>query len=188
MTPPEVLTVTVRMRFWDVYRSMFAVLACSKTPAQWLMSALKNFLFVAVLFFALCYAFCGFRESLPLMVKITVTWAALFMVGFPPIFMLLFPPLLLVFLIVTKHAPLLGKPVVYVFSNDGIHVSMETSGSQVPWSNLSQVRETKRWFLFYVRKNVAFILPKDCFADGADIESLRQLVRASFSGLTAVGG
>jgi hypothetical protein len=180
----DTLKVTVQLTLWERYRSTFAILAGAKNPWQWAISALKNTLLASALFFASCLMLCEKSESYFSIIQRALLWGVLFVIFFSPIFLLVFPFLMLLLLVLTRRA-VLRRPVVYSLSTERIEARAADSESNIAWSTLVMIRETKKSFVFYSAKNRGFVIPKRCFADESEIETLRELIRNSFTGRTA---
>jgi hypothetical protein len=185
MATSDALKVTVQLTFQETYRSIFAIVAGTRKPWQWAVSALKNILFASVLFFVFCLLLCGKTESYISLVRSSLLWGVLFFVVITPAFLLIFPFLMLILLVLTKRASFLRRPVVYSFFKDRIEIKTASAGSAVQWATLVMTRETNQRFLLYFQKYVAFVIPKRCFADESEIAAFRELVRTSFAGPTA---
>jgi hypothetical protein len=185
MTTHDALKFSVQLTFWETHRSIFAIVAGARKPWQWTVSVLKNILFASALFFVFCLLLCGKTESYISLMRSSLLWGVLFFVVFTPAFLLIFPFLMLFLLVLTKRASFLRAPVVYSFFKDRIEIKTAASQSTVQWATLVMTRETKQRFLLYFQKYVAFVIPKRCFADEAEIAAFRELVRACFVGPTA---
>lgn len=60
------------------------------------------------------------------------------------------------------------KPLVYTLDNKQITISQDTNKASYNWSDVYLVEETKKVFLIYAEKRLAFIIPKDEIADLQD--------------------
>ncbi len=65
----------------------------------------------------------------------------------------------------------------YSFSDDDITWEGITARSECSWSTFIEVRETKEFFLFYILKGSARVVPKHAFGSEQEIVEFRELVR-----------
>jgi hypothetical protein len=65
---------------------------------------------------------------------------------------------------------------VYEFDLDGIKISGRAFDLKLKWEALWKVRETKKFFLFFVSPRAAQFLPKRCIVDTEQQSQLRQFV------------
>lgn len=70
----------------------------------------------------------------------------------------------------------------FAFDESGLDVSGPTFFTHNDWSNFQSVIEDIKTFTFCPSNSQMVVVPKRCFADGSQIEALRQLLRAHFSG------
>ncbi len=65
----------------------------------------------------------------------------------------------------------------YDFTESGIEMNSEYSSGKTAWKNIYEILETKSYFLIFISKVQAYILPKRCFTTYEEIVSFRQLLR-----------
>jgi hypothetical protein len=75
-----------------------------------------------------------------------------------------------------------GGPFAYNFSNEVIVYSGPSAHGETQWSAYPWIRETKHQFLLCPQKNLAYPIPKKCFARPVDLESFRDLLRSNHTG------
>lgn len=70
------------------------------------------------------------------------------------------------------------EPIVYTFSEGGIHIKGKSFETELQWPIVYQVKETKRLFLLYQNSLAANIVPKNAFSSKEEISALRKLIAA----------
>ncbi|HXR74824.1 MAG TPA: YcxB family protein [Bryobacteraceae bacterium] len=75
----------------------------------------------------------------------------------------------------------LREPVSQTFSTDGIKSIGPSVSTELQWSVMQTVRETKSQFLLYYAPNQALLVPKRFFTDDAQLASWRDVARAGMS-------
>lgn len=68
------------------------------------------------------------------------------------------------------------EPITYSFDASGIHIKGDSFESDLKWSTIHKVQETKRWFLFYQNNVAANIVPKSSFESQEQLNALRELI------------
>lgn len=68
------------------------------------------------------------------------------------------------------------EPIAYTFSNAGVHVKGKSFESELSWSNMYKIVETKEYFVFYQNNVVANLVPKKSFDSKEQIHALRSLI------------
>ncbi len=68
------------------------------------------------------------------------------------------------------------EPIMYTFSEKGIHVKGKSFESDLNWDVFHKVKETKNIFLFYQNNMAANLVPKTSFTSKDQLNALRQLV------------
>ena len=81
-----------------------------------------------------------------------------------------------------KSSRILQGSVHYAFSEAGIDVTGQGVSGHNDWSNLYKVVETKRALLFYPSKGIFYVIPKRNFADVANLDSMREIIRSRVIG------
>jgi len=70
----------------------------------------------------------------------------------------------------------------FSFDESGLEGSGPTCINRHDWSNFQSVLEDSRMFLLCPSNSQILVVPKRCFANDAQIETLRQLLRSHFTG------
>ena len=70
----------------------------------------------------------------------------------------------------------LHEPIVYTFTQTGIHIKGRTFESDLHWEVVHKVKETKNLFLFYQNNLAANLVPKTAFSSKDQIIALRELI------------
>ena len=65
----------------------------------------------------------------------------------------------------------------YRFSPAALEISSEVRSGWLPWEAISEALETKKSFLLFLSPDEHYVLPKRCFPNSEDIDSLRTLLR-----------
>jgi YcxB-like protein len=71
----------------------------------------------------------------------------------------------------------LRKPMHYSFSEDLVVQEMATGRAELQWATFLKVRETKDLLLFFVQKQLAYVVPKRALESEKDIAAARDLIR-----------
>jgi hypothetical protein len=105
----------------------------------------------------------------------------------PTFWTVFFPPLFLALLLygspylsarnLWKNSSNIRGVSRYSFSERGVDIQSPTARAELQWASFVTVRETSDFFLLYVRKSMAHIVPKRAFASEADVTAFRALVR-----------
>jgi len=67
------------------------------------------------------------------------------------------------------------------FSDDVVSVEMATGESKLLWNTFPKATERSDFFLLYLRKSLAYVIPKRVFANEAEISTFRELLRRNVS-------
>lgn len=86
-----------------------------------------------------------------------------------------------------RREPMLREPMSWTFSAEGIAVDHPRSSSRNTWSVYTRIIETPHLFLLCTQGQLYNPIPKRAFADAADRERFRQLVRDQGLPLVPVG-
>ncbi|MGH9697060.1 MAG: YcxB family protein, partial [Bryobacteraceae bacterium] len=73
----------------------------------------------------------------------------------------------------------LREPVSQTFSADGIKSTGPSVSTELQWTVVQTIRETKSQVLLYYASNQALLVPKRFFTDDAQLASWRNIVRAA---------
>ncbi|MFD2245248.1 YcxB family protein [Pontibacter ruber] len=68
------------------------------------------------------------------------------------------------------------EPIVYTFSDTGMHIKGKSFESDLNWNIIHKVKETKELFLFYQNNMAANLVPKSAFTSQEQISALRELI------------
>ncbi len=66
----------------------------------------------------------------------------------------------------------------YVFTKTSVATVSEQGNLDTKWDEMHELRELKNHFLFYIGNNKAFMVPKKCFADEAQMDFVRNCAKA----------
>ena len=83
-----------------------------------------------------------------------------------------------------RGSPYLGVEMAGVASGDGLAMDSPLGKQQAAWADYATVLESADHFLLYLAKNAYAPLPKRAFADRADLDRFRALIRANISSAT----
>ena len=75
--------------------------------------------------------------------------------------------------------PRLGSPIVYSFSPTNVEICSSTGDANLNWTAFLEALETRSHFFLYPQAQVAYVLPKRCFAGASEIGELRSLLRSA---------
>lgn len=70
----------------------------------------------------------------------------------------------------------LHEPIVYTFTDAGIHIKGRTFESDLNWEAVHKVKENKKLFLFYQNNLAANLVPKSAFSSNEQMSTLRELI------------
>lgn len=70
-----------------------------------------------------------------------------------------------------------ARPMRYHFCADSLDVHSETRSGFLPWFAFHEAVETKSNFLLFLSPHEHYLIPKRCFRDPAEVESVRALLR-----------
>jgi hypothetical protein len=76
----------------------------------------------------------------------------------------------------------LRDPVIQTFSEDGIKSTGPSVSSELKWTVMQAIRETKSQFLLYYAPNQALLVPKRFFTSDAELAAWQEIVRAAMDG------
>jgi hypothetical protein len=75
-----------------------------------------------------------------------------------------------------KQKKLMDFVVTFTTDKEGIHAKSERGDSDLPWSRIVEVHETRHAFYVFITDSHANVLPKDQFSDAAEISTFRALL------------
>src|SRR5579863_3216941 len=73
-----------------------------------------------------------------------------------------------------RNTPFLQEPIEFRFNDEGAHMKGPTFTTDVRWSHLKDIYETKSNFLVYLSPQLAWVVPKHLFVGEAEIERTRR--------------
>lgn len=74
-----------------------------------------------------------------------------------------------------KNTPMFQKPLQYTFDEKGFTVTQETESASAAWTDVLQIRETKKTMVLYLGAANATVLPKKA-CDG-NLEEIKKYIR-----------
>src|SRR5207302_2900728 len=80
------------------------------------------------------------------------------------------------------------EPATYTFQESGIQVHRPSASSDLKWTVITEVLETRTLFLLHIGKRSAIVLPKRVFTDAAQIQSWKQLLQSQLASGVIDGG
>jgi hypothetical protein len=75
-----------------------------------------------------------------------------------------------------KQKKLTDFSVAFTADKTGIHATSDRGDSDLPWNRIVEVRETAHAFYIFITESHANVMPKDQFANAADIVTFRSLL------------
>ena len=75
-----------------------------------------------------------------------------------------------------RGSPGLQGPRVFSFGPSGLTIDAGVSRGEAQWEAVIRVDETREFFLLYLSKLVAHVLPKEAFDSPSEVERFRQIV------------
>ncbi len=86
-----------------------------------------------------------------------------------------------------RTSTMLGAELRHVFSETGVETVTSASQSRVDWTGFHRAVEIKDFVLLYMSSRVFYIVPKRAFADGAQLENFKSLLRGKMEGKIRLG-
>ena len=182
MAETQPIEVTVKLDRLDLRRGSYAIARERLVGAKWKRSLLQSmalFSIISALAFGISRAGPG------------VLWGALIGALGGLVFWMMFTPAMLLFICLAsyftansalKFNPNVAGPVTYKFSEIGFSAFGPSGSGETNWVAFPWVRETREQFLFFVHKNFAYVIPKRCFAEKANLSSFKELLRKAYKG------
>ncbi len=168
-----VIEVAVQLSQRELFRASVAVTRIAFAPLLIIFSVISVFsLALGVLFLAFSIEH---RPLPPNLGTLPMFWT----VFFPPLFLvvLLYGSPYLSARNLWKNSPNIRAVSRFSFSERGVEIKSPTARAELQWASFVRAKETSEFFLLYVRKSMAQIVPKRAFASEADVAALRNLVR-----------
>ncbi len=76
-----------------------------------------------------------------------------------------------------KSEPRYKNGLSYSFRDAGIRIETYVATADLKWVVVQTAKETSSAFLLFINTNAAYMLPKRCFEDPAQVAAFRELVR-----------
>lgn len=89
---------------------------------------------------------------------------------------------------VGRDDPNVAHPIVHTFDATGLQVATHSARVHLSWDGVHKVRETENMFLTYYSPRYAYFLPKRVVGSAANVDNLRDRIRAWLPGDTAFEG
>ena len=163
------VAISVKLSYWEAYR-LSVILTASV-----LRKILYIWAFVALLAIAAFVALLFRPRPDEDYVSVIQNAKPLFWAFGIPVFLVFGTPLLGARRLVNDRR--LSQGVYYEFSEAGIHIETPVAKSDLLWSAIARVRELRSDYLIFTSPNLAYALPKRCFANSQDVMALRELFR-----------
>lgn len=182
MSETQPLEVRVRLDLCDLRRGSYAIARERLVGVKWKRPLLQSM----ALFSALFAVVFGINRAGP-----GVLWGAFIGALGGLVFWMIFTPLMLLFVYLVsyftansslKFNPNVAGPFRYKFSESGFSAVGPTGEGKTSWAAFPWVRETREQFLLFVHKSLAYVIPKRCFDEEADLSRFKELLRREYKG------
>jgi hypothetical protein len=166
--PP--ISLFVKLGYWDVYRLNVVLTATVFRKVLYVWS------FVALLWLALSMLLL-FRPSpeqdwaIEMQKTDPLKWA----LGLPVLFVFVLPLLSARRVVGDERVK---RGVSYQFSDAGIHIETYVSKTDLLWTAIHRVSESRSSFLVFTNPNIASMVPKRCFGSTESVTEVREMFRA----------
>jgi hypothetical protein len=170
---PTRLNVAFHLTLSDIYKATAAIMRSARAKLL-IVGSVVTIISLLAGGFALARVVMGLPPP-PGIDSLPAVWGIIF----PPLFMFLVcyvSPYFGARSLYKNNANFKGE-IRYSFSDDGVTIEVTTARSELQWSSFVQVRETRDFFLLFVRKTMAHIVVKRAFASQEEIAEFRDLVR-----------
>jgi hypothetical protein len=168
-SPGEPISVAVKLRFWEAYR----------VTALMTYRMYRVFLIPVVTIAVIFLVFSAFillnpspNHSFHQLIE-SFGATPYVLLGFGVFFVGL--PLLSAWKV--QSNPRVQAGVRYRITDTAVEIDTAVAHSSLTWPAFVQAVETPRFFLLFVTKGIAHILPKRCLSDEGEISAIRQLIR-----------
>jgi|SRR5579871_5940601 len=170
MAELPVISVYVKLEFWEIYRLNLVLYAILFRTFPYICVAIGALWFLLSTFLILHPSRAHdwnvmMQNAKPLSLSL---W------GLPPVVLLL--PLLSTRRLSKDKQ--FASGATYQFSAEAIHIETAVAKTDLSWSGIHGVREYDKEFLVFTKPNMAFALPKRCFDSVQNVKSLRELFAA----------
>jgi hypothetical protein len=158
------------LAFGEAYRAVFRM-------ALFLLRYLILAVVLAVLTLLICLLIYNSHSPRRSDAETVYVWLYPYVIGAVPTLIVLMPLVTLVRVWMIRRTPSVSGKRRYTFSDEGIKVEFDAATSELKWSFYTRIKETPTFFLLFVTGSFCNIIPKRCFADTAQLDSFRSLVR-----------
>ncbi len=177
MVSDPTVEIEVQLNFGDIYRSLVRSNLRHYKKLLWIWGVAA-----AILGLLLLLALAKYLHADPSVPAPTPDWLQTLQDSAPLGFVFLFPVLLVWVLPLIAAENLSKNEIVragyrYTFSNAGIHQKTSVSKVDLQWKAVVDVYESPTAFLLRISKVSAHILPRRCFANEADVATVRKIFR-----------
>ena len=163
------IAIFVRLNYWESYRAAVVL------TARVFRKLLYIFGFMGALWiFLLIISLVRPSPEKDWYQTIQTSRQLLWVFGLPVLFVFVLPLLSAAKVVSDERVK---RGVNYAFSDNGIHVASSVATADLQWAAIRQALETRTAFLLFPSTNVAHTLPKRCYANVADIATMRELLR-----------
>lgn len=169
MTIQSPIAVEVQLTFWEFYKANVAFTVRQLRKLIWIWAIMA-----ALLAFVLIVSWLHPKPGTDYyqMLQNSKPLLAVFLI---PVFLVFVSPWLGTRKFFADRRNV--QPAMYLFDANGIRIESSVGTSDLNWSAFVSSRETNDSFLLYVTKAQARIIPKRCFADDAEMQRFRDLIR-----------
>jgi hypothetical protein len=172
MNSPEALEVKVDLRMGELYWAMLVM-------AAYLFRYLLGAIAVLTAVCLACLLYGTYQSPMSDTAQDIGLLLLPFVEGAGPAAIILIPLIMFIRTRQVFRSEALSPVRHYAFSGSGIDVKSQHINAQVQWIAVRQVRETRRFFFLYLAPQMANVLPKRCFPDGAALTAFRAMIRAN---------
>jgi hypothetical protein len=169
MTEQAPIAVFVQLSYWETYRAAVVL------TARVFRRVLYIFGFMgALLILLLVFSLVRPSPEKEWYQTIQTSRQLLWVFAIPLLFVFVLPLLTTAKVVADERVK---KGISYAFSDGGIHVESAVAKADLKWEAIRQALETSSAFLLFPSANVAHTLPKRCYANAADLATMRELLR-----------
>lgn len=172
-TAPAQMQIVFRLTERDLYRANVAIAA-------------DNFKKPTIVLGLICIEGLAIAGLVGFVLREQSTWYMLISVGAA----LYFPLIILSSLFISTYFAAkslfrselnLQSDIRCSFSDDFVSVEMATGESKLLWTTFLKATERSAFFLLYVRKSLAYVIPKRVFASETETSTFREMLRRNVS-------
>lgn len=171
MNPSPKIEIEFDLTFGETFR---ALLRMAVIALRYLILLVG----LAVLTFLICLFIYNSNSSWRDGAESVDVFLSPYLLGAVPTLIVMIPLVSLIRASIIRRTSSISGRRRYTFSDQGIEIDFESAKSELQWPFYARIKETKSFFLLYVTGSFCNIVPKRCFADSAQLDSFRSLVRA----------